>query len=67
MKEDVKVFEFDKYEFGILVNSLVCFNNKLLEENKDNEPVADLLRKIVEEPLKKNAFSKVLKKDRKWR
>ena len=56
MKEKIKVLEFDKYEIGVLINALICFNNKLLEEGKLVDPVHELLEKIVNTPEKKRFF-----------
>ena len=52
MKE-VKVLELDKYEYGIIINALNEFRNKVLEEGKDSEPIDEILLKVLEAPDKK--------------
>ena len=64
MKENIKVLEFDKYEVGILTNALICFRNKLIEEERITDPVDELLIKVVETPEKKSPLVRVLRKDR---
>lgn len=54
--KDVKVLELDKYEYGIVINALNEFRNKLLEEEKDSEAVEEVLLKILEAPDKKRMF-----------
>ena len=53
MKEKVKVLELDKYEIGVLTNALICFRNKLIEEQRITDPVDELIIKVVETPEKK--------------
>ena len=55
MKE-VKVLELDKYEYGIIINALNEFRNKVLEEGKDSEPNDEILLKVLEAPDKKRMF-----------
>lgn len=55
MKE-VKVLELDKYEYGIIINALNEFRNKVLEEGKDSEPIDEILLKVLEAPDKKRMF-----------
>lgn len=64
MKEKVKVLELDKYEIGVLTNALICFRNKLIEEQRITDPVDELIIKVVETPEKKSPLVKVLKRDR---
>lgn len=54
--KDVKVLELDKYEYGIVINALNEFRNKLLEEEKDSEAVDEVLLKVLEAPDKKRMF-----------
>ena len=39
--------KMDKYEIGILINSLNEFRNKLIRENRDTAPVDELLLKYI--------------------
>ena len=55
MKE-VKVLELDKYDYGIIINALNEFRNKVLEEGKDSEPIDEILLKVLEAPDKKRMF-----------
>ncbi len=55
MKE-VKVLELDKYEYGIIINALNEFRNKVLEEGKDSESIDEILLKVLEAPDKKRMF-----------
>ena len=55
MKE-VKVLELDKSEYGIIINALNEFRNKVLEEGKDSEPIDEILLKVLEAPDKKRMF-----------
>lgn len=54
--KDVKVLELDKYEYGIIINALNEFRNKLLEEEKDSEAVDEVLLKVLDAPDKKRMF-----------
>ena len=53
MKEEIKVLELDRYEFGILINALNEFRNKLIKENKDTEPIDEILLRVIDAPSKK--------------
>ena len=54
--KDVKVLELDKYEYGIVINALNEFRNKLLEEEKDPEAVDEVLLKVLDDQNKKRMF-----------
>lgn len=54
--KDVKVFELDEYEFGIVINALTEFRNMLIREERNTEPVDELLLKILDSPQKKRMF-----------
>jgi hypothetical protein len=63
MKEKL---ELDKYEMGIIINSLNLLRNNQIMEEKPTEPVDDLIMKIVkvyEISEKKNNLVKCLRKD----
>ncbi|MDY6015006.1 MAG: hypothetical protein SPI91_00925 [Bacilli bacterium] len=56
--KDVRVIEFDKYEYGIVINALNEFRNKLIAEDRDTTVVDELLLKVLDTPLKKRMFPK---------
>lgn len=54
MKKDIlKVIEVDKFEYGILINALNEFRNKLLREEHDTEIVDEFLLKVLDAPENK--------------
>lgn len=54
MKKDIlKVIEVDKTEYGIIINALNEFRNKLLRENEDTEVVDEFLLKVLDAPENK--------------
>ena len=54
MKKDIlKVIEVDKIEYGILINALNEFRNKLLREEQDTEVVDEFLLKVLDAPENK--------------
>lgn len=55
MKE-VKVLELDKYEFGIIINALNEFRNRLIDMSEDTTYVDEVLLKILDAPDKKRMF-----------
>lgn len=59
MKEEVKVLELDKYEIGIVINALNEMRNKLIAEQRETEPVDDVLLKAIDAPCKKKSTHKV--------
>ena len=60
MKENKKVFEFDKYEIGILINSLMNTRNQLIAKNGDTKPINELVLKIIETKSKKKWLNNTL-------
>ena len=62
MKKDIlKVIEVDKVEYGIIINALNEFRNKLLREGEDTELVDEFIIKVLDAPEKKRYFSKSTK------
>lgn len=58
--------ELDKYETGILINSLNSFRNEQINLNKSTdilEPINNLLLKLMDFYEKKNNYVKCLRKD----
>ena len=54
--KEVRVLELDKYEYGIVVNALNEFRNKILSEERETEAIEELLLKILDTPQKKRMF-----------
>lgn len=59
MKDEVKVLTLDKYEIGILINALNEFRNKLIAEQRETEPVDEVLLKAIDAPSKKKNSHKI--------
>lgn len=59
MKDEIKLLELDKYELGILINALNEFRNKLIKEQRETEPVDEVLLKAIDAPSKKKNSHKV--------
>ena len=54
MKKDIlKVIEVDKVEYGIIINALNEFRNKLLREGEDTELVDEFIIKVSDAPENK--------------
>ncbi len=54
MKKDIlKVIEVDKMEYGIIINALNEFRNKLIRENEDIEIVDEFILKVLDAPENK--------------
>ena len=54
MKKDIlKVIEVDKVEYGIIINALNEFRNKLLREGEDTELVDEFIIKVLDAPENK--------------
>jgi len=62
--KDVKVIELDKYEYGILINALNEYRNKLLIEEKDTIDIEELLLKILDAPSKRRMFKRAYIEER---
>ena len=59
MKADLRLLEIDKYEYGMLLNSITCFINQIRSQNEPTDPLEELLIKIKELPIKKKMFNKL--------
>ncbi len=54
MKKDIlKIIEVNKIEYGILINALNEFRNKLIREEQDTELVDEFLLKVLDAPENK--------------
>ena len=56
MKETIKVLELDKYEIGIIINALNDLRNKLIQQQRDNDAVDEVLLKTLDAPEKKKSY-----------
>lgn len=63
MKEEIKVLELDKYEYGILINALNELRNKLIKEDRDTEYVDEILLRAIDAPSKKKVLTRSMRKD----
>lgn len=61
-KEKIRLLELDRYEYNYLVNALVCYYNQLVAENKNFDPVVELLDKTMKAPYKKSRLKYALEK-----
>lgn len=53
MKDETKVLELDKYEYGVVFHSLNDKRNELLREQRSTDAVDDVLLKVIDAPTKK--------------
>lgn len=53
MKEQKKVLELDKYEYGVVFHSLNDKRNELIKEQRPTDAVDDVLLKVIDAPTKK--------------
>jgi hypothetical protein len=53
MKEDKRVLELDKYEYGVVFHSLNDKRNELLREQRPTDAVDDVLLKVIDAPTRK--------------
>lgn len=63
MKNKCVRIEFDRYELGIMINSLIELRNKQIENNKPTEPVEELLLKLYQIYDKESMFSKLFRRN----
>ena len=57
MEEQI-ILVLNKYEFGLIVNALNELRTDLQKENKDREPVNELLLRLLNTPVKKKSILK---------
>ncbi|MDL2289583.1 hypothetical protein LJB83_02335 [Clostridia bacterium OttesenSCG-928-F22] len=53
MKEEKRVLELDKYEYGVVFHSLNDMRNDLIKEERPTDAVDDVLMKVIDAPTKK--------------
>ncbi|MCI8459759.1 MAG: hypothetical protein HFE81_00040 [Bacilli bacterium] len=56
MKDNIKILEVDRFEFGIIINALNNFRNKIISEKKDVDAIDEVLLKVLDAPEKKRYF-----------
>ena len=58
MKDKIKM-EFDRYEVGIIINSLNNMRTLLIEEKNDTTPIDEILLKLIDETSKKKLYKEL--------
>ena len=53
MSKDIRLIEVDDFDHRLLVNSIMEFRNKVIQEGVPTEDVDDLLLRIIDAPVKK--------------
>jgi len=56
MKDDKRILELDKYEYGVVFNTLNDKRNELLKEQRPTDAVDDVLLKVIDAPAKKRRW-----------
>ena len=54
--EEQRVVILNKYEYGLIINSLNEFRTKLIRENKSTEFVNELLLRLLNIPIRKRTI-----------
>lgn len=53
MSKDIRLIEVDDFDHRLLVNSIMEFRNKVIQEGVSTEDVDELLLRIIDAPVKK--------------
>jgi len=53
MDSDTRVIELNRYEHGVLINTLSAERNELLVKGRTTDAIDDVLIKVAEAPSKK--------------
>lgn len=53
MSKDIRLIEVDDFDHRLLVNSIMEFRNKVIQEGVPTEDVDELLLRIIDAPVKK--------------
>lgn len=56
MKEETRILELDKYEYGVVFHSLNDKRNELIKEQRPTDAVDDVLLKVIDAPAKKGRW-----------
>lgn len=54
--EEQRVVMLNKYEYGMIINSLNEFRTKLIRENKSTEFINELLLRLLNIPIRKRTI-----------
>ncbi len=54
--EEQRVVILNKYEYGMIINSLNEFRTKLIRENKSTEFINELLLRLLNIPIRKRTI-----------
>lgn len=60
---DKRILEMDTYEQKVIANVLNDKRKSLIQEDKDNEFIDEILEKVLEAPIKKKSLFKKDKRD----
>jgi hypothetical protein len=50
---EYRILKLDRYEYGIIINALNSFRNKLIKGNQLTDAIDELLLKVIDAPTKK--------------
>ncbi len=64
MSEEKRVLELDRYEHKAIANILLEKRTTLIEENKDNDFIDEILEKVLDAPTKKKSLFNKKEKNR---
>jgi len=53
MNDEKRVLELDKYEYGVVFNSLNDKRQELIKESRPTDAVDDVLLKVIDAPTQK--------------
>ncbi len=53
MKDEKRVIEMDRAVYAIIINSLLCMKNELLQQEKETDLIDKVITKVVKAPSKK--------------
>lgn len=58
MSEEKRVVELDQYEYRAIVNIINDQRTKMIQEQKDDEFITEILQKVINAPTKKKSLFK---------
>ena len=58
MSEEKRVVELDQYEHRAIVNIIDDMRTKMIQEQKDDEFITEILQKVIDAPTKKKSLFK---------
>lgn len=57
--EEKRIAILDRYEYGLILNALNTFRNKVAKENVDVESIDELILKLDKLPVKRNLINRI--------